>query len=96
MAEFKLRYENQMHVINDELRSLQTQVTRFKRERDTYKHMLESAQKTISDLKTYPMKTKKDSSSSVPIYDEVSFNLCDIIKLSIVFAILRLRSLEIK
>lgn len=30
---------------------VQGQVLRFKRERDTFKHMLEAAQKTISDLK---------------------------------------------
>lgn len=38
-------------MISDELAMVQGQVSRFKRERDTFKHMLEAAQKTISDLK---------------------------------------------
>ncbi|GJQ68808.1 hypothetical protein Trydic_g5068 [Trypoxylus dichotomus] len=71
MAEFKLRYENQIHVINEELRSLQSQVTRFKRERDTYKHMLEGAQKTISDLKANPVKSTKENQNPASTYDEM-------------------------
>ncbi|KAK9708526.1 Protein SOGA [Popillia japonica] len=71
MAEFKLRYENQIHVINDELRSLQTQVSRFKRERDTYKHMLEGAQKTISDLKANPSKISKEHPNAATTLDDL-------------------------
>ncbi|XP_057661473.1 early endosome antigen 1 isoform X2 [Diorhabda carinulata] len=54
LAELKMRYESQMNVVNGELQSLQNQLSRFKREKDTYKHMLEMAQKTIGDLKQSP------------------------------------------
>ncbi|CAH1255950.1 unnamed protein product [Diabrotica balteata] len=54
LAELKMRYESQINVVNGELQSLQNQVIRFKREKDTYKHMLETAQKTIGDLKQSP------------------------------------------
>ena len=71
MAEYKLRYQSQLQVINDELRALQTQVTRFKRERDTYKHMLEGAQKTIGDLKNASLKSGRESRNSTSSMDEV-------------------------
>lgn len=70
IADCKLRYENQISVINEELNSLQQQVSRFKRERDTYKHMLEGAQKTIGDLKTGP-KSGRESRASIASFDEV-------------------------
>lgn len=65
-----MRYDNQITIVNGELQMLQGQVMRFKRERDTYKHMLESAQKTIGDLKNSPRSTKDGAN---PLhYDEVS------------------------
>ncbi|KAK4872284.1 hypothetical protein RN001_016408 [Aquatica leii] len=66
VAECKLRYDSQVTVINEEIRSLQAQVTRFKRERDTYKHMLEGAQRTIGDLKSSstPRKEHRNSTTS--------------------------------
>lgn len=51
LAQCKMRYEHRISAINDEIQSIQTQLTRYKRERDTYKHMLEGAQKTIAELK---------------------------------------------
>lgn len=56
--------------MNEQLNSLQQQVSRFKRERDTYKHMLEGAQKTIGDLKTGP-KSGRESRASIASFDEV-------------------------
>lgn len=71
LGDCKLRYDNQISIVNGELQLLQGQVMRFKRERDTYKHMLESAQKTIGDLKNSP-KTSKDNTSQPALhYDEV-------------------------
>lgn len=67
MAELKMRYESQINVVNGELQSLQNQVLRFKREKDTYKHMLESAQKTIGELKQNPVAVKEGPKN----YDEV-------------------------
>lgn len=66
-----MRYDSQAAVINDEIHSLQGQVTRFKRERDTYKHMLEGAQKTIGDLKSNPV-TRRESRASTASFDEVN------------------------
>ncbi|XP_033207690.1 golgin IMH1 isoform X2 [Belonocnema kinseyi] len=51
LAQCKMRYEHRISAINDEIQSIQTQLSRYKRERDTYKHMLEGAQKTIAELK---------------------------------------------
>lgn len=71
LTECKLRYDNQLSLINEQLNSLQQQVSRFKRERDTYKHMLEGAQKTIGDLKTGP-KLARENRTSNANFDEVS------------------------
>ncbi|XP_045494055.1 early endosome antigen 1 isoform X2 [Colias croceus] len=51
ISETKMRYEGQMNSMRDELKSLHNQVSRFKRERDNYKQMLESAQQTLTDMK---------------------------------------------
>ncbi|XP_038208413.1 myosin-9 isoform X3 [Zerene cesonia] len=51
ISETKMRYEGQMNSMRDELKSLHNQVSRFKRERDNYKQMLESAQQTMTDMK---------------------------------------------
>nr|XP_012140171.1 PREDICTED: trichohyalin isoform X1 [Megachile rotundata]XP_012140173.1 PREDICTED: trichohyalin isoform X1 [Megachile rotundata] len=52
LAQCKMRYEHRITAINDEIQAIQNQLSRYKRERDTYKHMLEGAQKTIADLKS--------------------------------------------
>ncbi|XP_046991524.1 COP1-interactive protein 1 isoform X1 [Schistocerca americana] len=70
VAQLKLRYDNQMALIGEEIQSLQAQVTRFKRERDNYRHMLDAAQKTIADLKAMPQKSRKDSKSADGDVDE--------------------------
>lgn len=80
MAELKMRYDSQVTVINNEIRSLQNQVTRFKRERDTYKHMLESAQKTIGDLKQNPTAFRENRNSIASI-DEVEESRTKIVTL---------------
>ncbi|KAL1115865.1 hypothetical protein AAG570_006154 [Ranatra chinensis] len=51
ISALKLRYENRVSVISREVESTQGQLSRFKKERDAFKHMLETAQKTIADLK---------------------------------------------
>lgn len=77
IGECKMRYDNQLSVVNGELHLLQGQIMRFKRERDAYKHMLEAAQKTIGDLKNSP-KASKDVNSTPLHYDEVSINKLEI------------------
>lgn len=72
LAECKMRYDSQVSAISEELHSLQNHVTRFKRERDTYKHMLEGAQKTLGDLKMAASKSDRDSRHSVSSADDVN------------------------
>lgn len=67
LAELKMRYEGQINIVNGELQSLHNQVLRFKREKDTYKHMLETAQKAIGELKQNPTVVKEGPKN----YDEV-------------------------
>lgn len=71
LAECKIRYESQLSAVNGELQSLQNQVMRFKRERDTYKHMLETAQKTIGELKQSPKGSHDSSKPKALHYDEL-------------------------
>ncbi|XP_076261708.1 uncharacterized protein LOC143197279 isoform X2 [Rhynchophorus ferrugineus] len=71
VAECKMRYESQLSLMNKELQSLQNQVMRFKRERDTYKHMLESAQKTIGELKQSPKSNRNKNPKEQLHYDEL-------------------------
>ncbi|KOC63156.1 Protein SOGA3 [Habropoda laboriosa] len=52
LAQCKMRYEHRISAINDEIQAIQNQLSRYKRERDTYKHMLEGAQKNIAELKS--------------------------------------------
>ncbi|XP_006615410.1 rootletin isoform X3 [Apis dorsata] len=61
LAQCKMRYEHRITAINDEIQAIQNQLSRYKRERDTYKHMLEGAQKTIAELKS-----AKDKQSNAP------------------------------
>ncbi|XP_068626900.1 early endosome antigen 1 isoform X5 [Battus philenor] len=64
LADTKLRYEGQMSTMREELKSLHNQVSRFKRERDNYKQMLETAQKSMEELKTGEKRTHRASISS--------------------------------
>ncbi|CAK1544634.1 unnamed protein product [Leptosia nina] len=65
----KSRYEEQMNTMREELKSLHNQVSRFKRERDNYKQMLESTQKTMSEMKN-GNKTKAPRTSISSTDDE--------------------------
>ncbi|XP_039280086.1 myosin-2 heavy chain [Nilaparvata lugens] len=68
VASLKLSYDNRVSVISDELKKAQTQVSRFKKERDNFRHMLESAQKSISELKAAG--TAASSGSTSPVEGE--------------------------
>lgn len=63
VAATRLRYEQQANHLQAELGSLQRQCERFKRDRDTFKQLLEGAQKTISDLKQNRKSIQSISSS---------------------------------
>lgn len=51
VAATRLRYEHQINNLHTEMTSLQKQTEKFKRDRETFKQLLEGAQKSISDLK---------------------------------------------
>uniref|UniRef100_A0A1A9UYN8 Uncharacterized protein n=1 Tax=Glossina austeni TaxID=7395 RepID=A0A1A9UYN8_GLOAU len=51
VAATRLRYEQQVKNLSTELTSMHRQCERFKKDRDAFKQMLESAQKKIGDLK---------------------------------------------
>lgn len=70
IAECKMRYEGQINIVNDELQNLQNQTTKFKRERDMFKHMLESTQKALSELK-HAHKSGSSIPTSASSSDEV-------------------------
>ena len=51
VASTRLRYETQINTLQNELTSVHRQVERFKKDRDSYKQLLEAAQKNIGELK---------------------------------------------
>ncbi|XP_076171498.1 uncharacterized protein LOC143148741 isoform X2 [Ptiloglossa arizonensis] len=72
LAQCKMRYEHRITAINDEIQAIQNQLSRYKRERDTYKHMLEGAQKTIAELKSTRGRQSNVSSAKSDEEEEVS------------------------
>lgn len=52
VAATRLRYEQQVTNLHNELTGLQRQCERFKRDRDTFKQLVEAAQKQIGEMKT--------------------------------------------
>ncbi|KAG8034793.1 hypothetical protein G9C98_007869 [Cotesia typhae] len=72
LAQCKLRYEQRIKAINDEIQSIQNQLSRYKRERDTYKHMMEGAQKTIAELKATRQRRPSTTSTGKSDEDEES------------------------
>lgn len=72
VAQCKMHYEHRVSAISDEMQSLQNQLSRYKRERDTYKHMLEGAQRTIADLKTSRHRKQSITNSEKSDEDEES------------------------
>ncbi|XP_045482166.1 early endosome antigen 1-like isoform X2 [Harmonia axyridis] len=61
----KMGFEEQLATVNNELKLLHSQTIRFKKERDTYKNMLQSAQKSMGDLKYRRDVTSKQENGSV-------------------------------
>ncbi|KAK0158539.1 hypothetical protein PV328_009530 [Microctonus aethiopoides] len=72
VAQCKMRYEHRIKAINDEIQSIQNQLSRYKRERDTYKHMLEGAQRTIAELKVTRQRRQSTTSTGKSDEDEES------------------------
>ncbi|XP_063839404.1 thyroid receptor-interacting protein 11 isoform X2 [Ostrinia nubilalis] len=63
LTDTKMRYEGQMNSMRDELKSLHNQVSRFRRERDNYKQMLDAAQKTMAEIKNGDKNTRTPRTS---------------------------------
>lgn len=59
LNDLKVRYDNRMSVLSEELKNSQFQTLRFKRERDSFKQMLDSVDST----------TKKGNHSNIYNYD---------------------------
>uniref|UniRef100_W8AYS8 Uncharacterized protein n=1 Tax=Ceratitis capitata TaxID=7213 RepID=W8AYS8_CERCA len=68
VASTRLRYEQQVKNLSGELTSMQRQCEKFKKDRDAFKQMLESAQKKIGDLKANS--TGRQSRSSMHSSDD--------------------------
>ncbi|XP_011214885.2 myosin-11 isoform X5 [Bactrocera dorsalis] len=67
VASTRLRYEQQVKNLSAELTSMQRQCEKFKKDRDAFKQMLESAQKKIGELKS---NTGRQSRSSMHSSDD--------------------------
>ncbi|CAG7659356.1 unnamed protein product [Allacma fusca] len=65
IAQMKLRYEQQYALKAEELSSFQSQLSRAKRERDTFRQMVDSAQRAISELKSRDSSSRRDSISGL-------------------------------
>lgn len=51
LASLKMRYESRVNLMREELQTCQRNVSRFKKERDAFKHLVEQAQIQMSELK---------------------------------------------
>ncbi|CAG9796697.1 unnamed protein product [Diatraea saccharalis] len=72
ITDTKMRYDSQLNTMRDELKSLHNQVSRFRRERDNYKQMLDAAQKTMASMKTAD-KSNRTPRSSISSTDEEEY-----------------------
>ncbi|XP_063548705.1 uncharacterized protein LOC134755936 isoform X1 [Cydia strobilella] len=72
ITDTKTRYDGQMNTMRDELKSLQNQVSRFKRERDNYKQMLDAAQKSMNEIKNGD-KNSRAKRTSISSTDEEEY-----------------------
>ncbi|XP_035775307.1 COP1-interactive protein 1-like [Anopheles albimanus] len=64
VAATRLRYEQQVTNLHNELTAMQRQCERFKRDRDTFKQLVEAAQKQIGDMKANRRSIASVTSSS--------------------------------
>jgi len=52
LAQLKMQHNQQMATMNEDISGIQSQLSRAKRERDTYRQMVDSAQRAIAELKS--------------------------------------------
>ena len=65
IAQVKLRHEQQLALKAEEVSSIQSQLSRAKRERDTYRQMVDSAQRAIAELKSRDSSNRRESISGL-------------------------------
>jgi chromosome segregation ATPase len=77
VASTRLRYETQANTLQNELSSVHRQCERFKKDRDSYKQLLEAAQKNIADLKQNQNRKSYTSTSSGDEDDKSKLHLLE-------------------
>ncbi|XP_065581081.1 centrosomal protein of 290 kDa-like [Artemia franciscana] len=70
LAQLKMKFDQRLALMNEEIQTMQLQVDKFKRERDTFKEILDGAQKMMSELRADPSR-KKDSASDIKRQREI-------------------------
>lgn len=65
MAQIKMRHDKDLAVKVEEISSVQQQLSRAKRERDTFRQMVDSAQRAIAELKSRGSSTRSGSISGL-------------------------------
>lgn len=51
LTKIKMKYDSKMKAMGEEVSTLTQHMTKYRRERDTYKEMLDGTQRTIAELK---------------------------------------------
>ncbi|XP_046382724.1 uncharacterized protein LOC124153539 isoform X1 [Ischnura elegans] len=73
ISAMKMRYENRISLLSEELESSQNTAARFRRERDAQRHLLEAAQKSMAELrKSAASRTKGTESPSDEMGEDVA------------------------
>ncbi|XP_071442027.1 trichohyalin isoform X2 [Hetaerina americana] len=63
VSTLKMRYDNRISLLSEELESSQNTAARFRRERDAQRHLLEAAQKSMAELRKSAASRTKGSES---------------------------------
>nr|CAH0112438.1 unnamed protein product [Daphnia galeata] len=64
MTHAKMRHDNKVALLQEETQATQMQLEKARRERDTFREMLDGAQRMISELKSDPSKKTKSGSDA--------------------------------
>lgn len=67
LTKIKMKYDSKLKAMTEEVSTLTQHMTKYRRERDTYKEMLDGTQRTLADLKgssTY-RSSRADNASEV-------------------------------
>ncbi|GAB6020858.1 hypothetical protein CHUAL_003508 [Chamberlinius hualienensis] len=61
VSAIKMKSEQRMVILQDEIHALHLQNAKFRREKDTFKEMLDGAQKSLADLKSHSVEKERSS-----------------------------------